>query len=94
MAKLVKYLNLKFELVRELLVKTILINHGNPTAINSLARYSRNKGLEQKGKSMNSAVSELLYKAHKAKPISSIDQELNIQTESYLSELEDLINNK
>jgi hypothetical protein len=91
MARLIKYLNLKFESVKELIIKTIILNYGKASAKQSLARYSVKKGLDEKGKSMSSAVNELLLKAHNSKPINFIKSDLQEEADLYLKELEKAI---
>ena len=88
LARIVKYLNLKIEIVKELIIKTIILNYGKASAKQSLARYSLKTGLDEKGKSMSSAVNELLLKAHNVKPINFIKSELQEEADLYIIELE------
>lgn len=87
LAKLLKYLNLKYEQAKEMLIKTIFRDHNIFSAKLALARYSNKKGLEEKGKSMNAALNELLFKANQTELGFTNNDELNKQTLLYLDEL-------
>ena len=91
-AQLVKYLNLKIEVVKELLIKTIWLNSQNITIKNTLARYAPDKGLDKKDKSMTLGLKELLYKANKTKPLSQSNPQIDALTANFLSEFENYYN--
>ena len=87
-AQLTKFLQLKIEIVKELLIKTIWLSSNQKTAINALARYDKSKGLVQKDRSMKNAVNELLFKANRHKHFinsDNIDKVIN----RYLEEFEE-----
>jgi len=87
-AQLVKYLNLKIEVVRDLLIKTIWLNEQNITIKEAMARYDPNKGLDHKDASMSSGLKELLFKANKVKPLEQLNPNTEQITNNFLIEFD------
>ena len=91
-AQLVKYLNLRIEIVKELLVKTIWLNSHSFSIQETLARYDPKKGRDKKDSSMSSGIKELLFKANMSKPLFQKNPDIDNVIQNYLSEFEKYYN--
>lgn len=87
-AQLVKYLNLKIEIVKELLIKTIWLNANNISIKETLARFDPKKGLNNKETSMSSGLKELLFKANKTKKLNQSPKDVEQIAKKFLDEFD------